>query len=70
LWTIVNSQCTDEDADRALAAKEVTAGLSRSPERDLEQRLEAGTREPPAARAGGHSLPYTKSGPGEPITSA
>jgi SAM-dependent methyltransferase len=35
LWTIVNSQFTDEDADRAWAAKEVTWGLFRVPERDL-----------------------------------
>jgi SAM-dependent methyltransferase len=35
LWTIVNSQFTDEDADRAWAAKEVTWGLFHVPERDL-----------------------------------
>ena len=35
LWTVVNSQFTDEDADRAWAAKEITWGLFGVPERDL-----------------------------------
>jgi SAM-dependent methyltransferase len=35
LWTVVNSQFTDEDADRAWAAKEITWGLFAVPERDL-----------------------------------
>ena len=35
LWTVVNAEFTDEDADRAWAAEEVTWGLFRIPERDL-----------------------------------
>ena len=35
LWTVVNAQFTDEDADRAWAAEEITWGLFRIPEREL-----------------------------------
>jgi SAM-dependent methyltransferase len=35
LWTVVNSQFTDEDAYRAWAAEEITWGLFQVPERDL-----------------------------------
>jgi ubiquinone/menaquinone biosynthesis C-methylase UbiE len=35
LWTIVNSEFTDEHADRAWAAEQVTWGLFQVPERDL-----------------------------------
>jgi SAM-dependent methyltransferase len=35
LWTVVNAQFTDEDADRAWAAAELTWGLFQVPERDL-----------------------------------
>jgi SAM-dependent methyltransferase len=35
LWTTVNSEFTDADADRAWAAEEITWGLFRVPERDL-----------------------------------
>jgi SAM-dependent methyltransferase len=35
LWTVVNAQFTDGDADRAWAAAEVTWGLFQVPERDL-----------------------------------
>jgi SAM-dependent methyltransferase len=35
LWTVVNAQFTDEDADRSWAAEEVTWGLFQVPERDL-----------------------------------
>jgi SAM-dependent methyltransferase len=35
LWTLVNAQFTDEDADRAWAATELTWGLFGIPERDL-----------------------------------
>ena len=35
VWTVVNAQFTDEDADRAWAAEEVTWGLFRVPEREL-----------------------------------
>jgi SAM-dependent methyltransferase len=35
VWTIVNAEFTDEDADRAWAAAELTWGLFRVPERDL-----------------------------------
>jgi SAM-dependent methyltransferase len=35
LWTVVNAEFTDEDADRAWAAEEITWGLFRVPERDL-----------------------------------
>ena len=36
LWTTVNAQFTDEDADRAWTAEEPTWGLFRVPERDLD----------------------------------
>jgi SAM-dependent methyltransferase len=35
LWTMVNAQFTDQDADRAWAAAELTWGLFQVPERDL-----------------------------------
>jgi hypothetical protein len=35
VWTIVNAEFTDEDADRAWAAAELTWGLFQVPERDL-----------------------------------
>jgi SAM-dependent methyltransferase len=35
LWTIVNSEFTDEDAYRAWAAEQITWGLFQVPERDL-----------------------------------
>jgi SAM-dependent methyltransferase len=35
VWTIVNSEFTDEHADRAWAAEEITWGLFQVPERDL-----------------------------------
>jgi SAM-dependent methyltransferase len=35
LWTLVNAAFTDEDAQRAWAAEEITWGLFRVPERDL-----------------------------------
>jgi SAM-dependent methyltransferase len=35
LWTIVNSEFTDEHADRAWAAEEITWGLFQIPDRDL-----------------------------------
>jgi SAM-dependent methyltransferase len=36
LWTVVNSAFADEDADRAWESEEITWGLFRVPERDLE----------------------------------
>ena len=35
LWTIVNAEFTDEHADRAWAAEEITWGLFQIPDRDL-----------------------------------
>ena len=35
LWTVVNAQFTDKDADRSWAATELTWGLFQIPERDL-----------------------------------
>jgi SAM-dependent methyltransferase len=35
LWTVVNAQFTDEDADRAWASPELTWGLFQVPEREL-----------------------------------